>query len=1096
MSSPWAPASAVPSGRRALGVLVGVAAAKALGLVLIAEAAARGVTGVMVGEDVSLAVFLGVLGAFVRGAAAWAQRAAGARAAVGVKTALRRKLIGRSVGSGGRDLDIDDGALVLTATRSLDDLDDYFTGVLPALTASAVIPLAVIVRIVFADWVSAALLVITLPLVPVFMILIGRYTEERVGQALKSLDRLSDNLVELARGLPVLVGLGRVRAQTEALVRISDSYRRTTMQTLKVAFLSALALELISTLSVALVAVFIGVRLVNGTLDLSAGLLALVLAPEVFLPLRQLGAAFHSTENGLAVFDRIRGLIASPRSAVFGSRGAESAGSEVTVQFAEVSVSYGDSVALPPVSGQIGPGLTVLTGASGAGKSTFLGVLAGLVRPGETASVTGSLTGVPDSLAFADQSPRFFTSTVGEELRLFGGSEIDTAALKQRAALDLDDAAAVDALSPGEARRLSLARAFARVDSGAQLLIVDEPTAHLDDASAARIRRELQTISETCPVIAASHDPVLTEAGTRLHIGAPARDLDAVEPAADPVESNTRPNLDEGAEDVRPASTWQLLRRAADAVGFTTGRFWLGVLSAVGAVAAGTALTAVSAWLIVYASFQPPIMYLLVAIVGVRFFGLSRSVLTYTHQLNLHHAILGKLASLRRQLWQTFAREGTANRAVARSDVALRRLVSDVDDIRDAAPRVLVPPLVAVIIGAAAVVVFWIFLPQAALALAAVLALALTVGPAAALLAERRAGVQRLEYRARVLGQLTRLLAAKSDLIANGKADAAAAALIEEDERVGAFEKRILQSSGLGEGIVTFLLSALSALMLVIAGPAVISGSISAESLAILVLVPLALIDAYLDSLRAVQQWPALASVLQRVPELGAEEEHDAKQPHPVESIRSAQLRGIRASWPTGPEILTGVNADIARGRWTTVTGPSGSGKTTLVSVILRFLDPSAGTYTADDANLLKVGPEDLAGTVAWCPQEAHVFNSSLRANLLIARDRDDRPGDDELLEVLRRVGLDELARERGLDAVIGAGGEFLSGGQRGRLAIARTLLTGADVIVIDEPTAHLDVETAQALMADLRETLDDRAVVMVTHDQRWVSADDLRVKL
>ena len=171
------------------------------------------------------------------------------------------------------------------------------------------------------------------------MILIGRYTEERVGQALKSLDRLSDNLVELARGLPVLVGLGRVRAQTEALVRISDSYRRTTMQTLKVAFLSALALELISTLSVALVAVFIGVRLVNGALDLSAGLLALVLAPEVFLPLRQLGAAFHSTENGLAVFDRIRGLIASPRSAVFGSRGAESAGSEVTVQFAEVSVS-------------------------------------------------------------------------------------------------------------------------------------------------------------------------------------------------------------------------------------------------------------------------------------------------------------------------------------------------------------------------------------------------------------------------------------------------------------------------------------------------------------------------------------------------------------------------------------------------------------------------------------------------------------------------------------------------------------------------------------------------------------------------------------
>ncbi len=1096
MSSPWAPASAVPSGRRALGVLVGVAAAKALGLVLIAEAAARGVTGVMAGGDVSLAVLLGVLGAVVRGAAVWAQRAAGARAAVGVKTALRRKLIGRSLSSGGRDLDIDDGALVVTATRSLDDLDDYFTGVLPSLTASAVIPFAVIVRIVFADWVSALVLVITLPLVPVFMILIGRYTEERVGQALKSLDRLSDNLVELARGLPVLVGLGRVRAQTEALVRISESYRRTTMQTLKVAFLSALALELISTLSVALVAVFIGVRLVNGTLELSAGLFALVLAPEVFLPLRQLGAAFHSTENGLAVFDRIRSLLATPASVVFGSRGDDADVPARPIRFAEVSAAYGDCAALPPVSGEIGSGLTVLTGVSGAGKSTFLGVLVGIVRPGEGTSVTGSLAGVPDSIAFASQSPRFFASTVGEELRLFGGDDVDTAALKERAALHVDDSAAVDALSPGEGRRLSLARAFARVDSGAQLLIVDEPTAHLDGSSAARIRQELQTISEVCAVIAASHDPALMAVGTRLHIGEAAQGFSAASPAVEPVQSQRHTDLDRSAEDIRSASTWQLLRRAADAVGFATVRFWLGVLSAVGAVAAGTALTAVSAWLIVHASFQPPIMYLLVAIVGVRFFGLSRSVLTYAHQLNLHQAILGRLAVVRRHLWQTFAREGTANRAVARSDVALRRLVSDVDDIRDSAPRVVVPPIVALIIGAAAVVVFWIFLPAAALALGAVLVLALIAGPAAALIAERRAGVQRLEHRARVLGKLTRLLAAKTDLIANGKAREVADQVIAEDERVGALEKQILLSSGLGEAIVTFLLSASSALMLIIAGPAVVTGTISPEALAILVLVPLALIDAYLDSLRAVQQWPALASVLKRVPELGAGEEGEGRMPHPVGSVSSAQLRGIRASWPTGPVILSGVDADIARGSWTTITGPSGSGKTTLVSVILRFLDPETGTYTADGVNLLEAGPEDLAGTIAWCPQEAHVFNSSLRANLLIARDRNDRPSDDELLETLRRVGLDDLVRERGLDAVIGAGGEFLSGGQRGRLAIARTLLTGADVIVIDEPTAHLDIETAEALMGDLRATLTDRAVVMVTHEQRWVEAEDLRVRL
>lgn len=1092
MSSPWRPASAVPSGRRALGVLLAVAVAKAVGLVLLAEAAARGITAVMADADFALPVVLGLLGALVRGGAVWAQRAAGARAAVGVKTALRRRLIDRSIGSGGRDLDIDDGALVLTATRSLDDLDDYFTGVLPALTASAVIPVAVIVRVLFADWVSAALLVITLPLVPVFMILIGRYTEERVGQALKSLDRLSDNLVELARGLPVLVGLGRVRAQTEALVRISEDYRRTTMQTLKVAFLSALALELISTLSVALVAVFIGVRLVNGSLDLGAGLLALVLAPEVFLPLRQLGAAFHSTENGLAVFDRIQKLITSPAAAVFGSR----SGKADRIALEDVSVSYGDVVALPPTTAEIQPGLTVLTGASGAGKSTLLGVLSGLIRTSEGTEVTGRLDGVPDMIAAADQSPRMFAETVGEELRLFGGPDVDTADLKRRAALDVPDHVQVDALSPGEARRLSLARAFARVDAGATMLIADEPTAHLDEASAARIRDELTLLGTRCYVIAASHDPALIASGERLNIGHEAPQAPAVAPAAAAAGTVREDSAEDPEEQVSSASTWGLLRRAASAVGFTTGRFWLGIASAVGAVAAGTSLTAVSAWLIVHASFEPPIMYLLVAIVGVRFFGLARSALTYTHQLNMHHAIMAKLTSLRRRLWLTFAREGTANRAVARSDVALRRLVSDVDDIRDAAPRVIVPPIVALIIGAAAVVVFAIFLPVAAVWLTLVLIAALIAGPAVALAAERSAGVHRLEHRSRVLGSLTRLLAAKSALIANGRADEAAARVIAEDEQVGAYEKRILQAAGAGEGLVTALLSGLSAAMLVIAAPYVSRGEITPEVLAILVLVPLALIDAFLDSLRAVQQWPALASVLRRVAELDSDAEDEARTPDPVESIEEAQLRGICASWPTGPQILTDVDADIRRGRWTVVTGPSGSGKTTLVSVVLRFLEPDSGTYTAGSRDLLAVGPEDLAGTVAWCPQEAHVFNSSLRANLLIARDRDSRPDDGELEDVLQRVGLDDVVRQRGLDAVIGSGGEFLSGGQRGRLAIARTLLTGADVIVIDEPTAHLDTETAEDLMADLRSTLGDRAVVMVTHDRRWVEEDDLRVAL
>ena len=179
------------------------------------------------------------------------------------------------------------------------------------------------------------------------------------------------------------------------------------------------------------------------------------------------------------------------------------------------------------------------------------------------------------------------------------------------------------------------------------------------------------------------------------------------------------------------------------------------------------------------------------------------------------------------------------------------------------------------------------------------------------------------------------------------------------------------------------------------------------------------------------------------------------------------------------------------------VTGPSGAGKTTLVSVLLlRFLDPRTGRYQLNDTDALTCLPMDLAGRISWCPQEAHVFDSTLRANLLIARPREDRPSDAELQSALERVGLGELAADIGLDERIGAGGGHLSGGQRQRLAVARTLLADAEVVVLDEPTAHLDEEMAAALMADLRRGLSEELVVLVTHDPTLIADSDIPVRL
>ncbi|QIN28200.1 thiol reductant ABC exporter subunit CydD [Brevibacterium luteolum] len=1119
--SPVAIALAAPQGRRALWLLGLIAAAQALGLILVADGIARGIVAAMEGRPITMAAALGIIGALIRGLATWASKTAGARAAVGFKTTLRSRLVDRSLAGSGRDLPASDGALALTATRTLDDLDDYFTGVLPALLASALIPGLIIVRVLFTDWVSCLILILTLPLVPMFMILIGRYTENRVADATRALDQLSTNIVELARGLPVLLGLGRVTAQTAALRRMSTSYRATTMQTLRVAFISALALELIATISVAVVAVFIGVRLVYGHMGLEAGLFALILAPECFLPLRRLGAAFHSTENGVAAFDRVTEMTDRPVAERIGQESAseisQTAPAGAPITFDELSVAYASrqQPALPPLTAEVpSTGLTAVTGTSGSGKSTLLGVLAGLVRSTEAGEcrITGSLTGVPARVAYAGQGPRMFEPTVIEELSLYAGRQLsaeEAAEISAAAALDVDPEMPCAALSPGEQRRLAIARVRAQGD--AELILVDEPTAHLDAAAAAAVRQTLHRLARTRPVIAATHDSTLvSEADAHIRLTPASRPAvtdrsvpapsavgttagDAAAPASTRV---TAPANEQTAVDAVPTGT--LLRRLAAAVDMRSVKFWLAVFYGVAAVAAGAALTGVSAWLIVRASAQPPIMYLLVAIVGVRFFGLSRAVFTYLQRLALHDAVLRALIDLRERMWTDFARTGTANRTLLRGDIALTRFIADVDDIRDIAPRVVLPPVVALGVTIAAVGTLAVIAWEAALIMLAGGLLCLCAAPWVTLRADRAASSATLAARQRALGVLSRLLYAREDLIAAGRTEPAAAQFAHADTSAAAYESAAIRATGLGEGIITAVGVLTGIIMIPVLAGQVAVGELSGELLAVTVLLPLALIDAFADSLTAVQQWPGLARILARVDDLDpAGEEYRLATGVSPEEITQLTLSDVSARWPgTHSDVFTGLSAVLPGGGVAAVTGPSGSGKTTLVSVLLRFLDPRTGRYQLNDTDALACLPMDLAGRISWCPQEAHVFDSTLRANLLIARPREDKPSDAELLSALERVGLGELAADIGLDERIGAGGGHLSGGQRQRLAVARTLLADAEVVVLDEPTAHLDEEMAAALMADLRGGLAEELVVLVTHDSSLIAETDVPVQL
>ena len=1025
-------------GRRTLVVMGLFGSATAVALVLMAEGVARGVTGAIAGGSLEAAALLLAGGGILRAISSWGSQAYAARVGIGAKESLRRDLAGRALQTGGGR----SGSLAATSL-GLDELDAWYRTVLPAMTTTATIPLIVGARILAADWLSALIIVLTVPLVPVFMALVGLHTKERSDAASASLQRLSDHLVELARGLPVLVGLGRLAEQSAALRRVSEAHRAATMRTLRTAFLSSLVLELIATISVAIVAVAVGLRLINGDLSLEVGLVALVLAPECFAPFRALGSAFHASQDGLAAMRRARSVIDAP----------------VPERVIADGVTGADDLAIRGIRGlyftlPVGS-VTLVEGPSGSGKSTLLDVLAGVLQP-----ESGTLRGITTT-AYVPQHPHTVGETVRAELALYGD---DVDAVMHRLRLPDTDPAQ---LSPGELRRFAVARGVLRVNAGAALLLLDEPTAHLDAATAALVERELELLRGRVTMVIASHEERIARLADRRIVLAPStfRAPERVEPV-DTVDSvstrstHTGSALPELVTFLRPT----FLRFAAAAL--------LGTASTLFAIT----LLAVSGWLIVRASEEPAIMYLLVAIVGVRFFGLGRAVLRYCERLLTHDASLGSVTDLRLRLWNGLAARGPASRALTTGGVALDYLVASADRVRDLVPRVVLP-IVTAVASTIAIVIAVAALHAPALPALLVVAVGMVIGALVAIAADRRAAQDEAAIRSTVLRRFTALVEAAPDLAANGVGDAVRHDIAALDAAAGAQARRSAIALGAGGAVVIAACAVASALML---GA---STGASHAVVAVLVLLPLGLIEPLIALVDAAQQWPALSAALRKVGAVASSAEVPGA---PTKTrVQSLELRDLATTWPgASAPAFAGVSAVAQRGDWIVVEGASGSGKSTLLATILGFVAPSSGAVLFDG------GGEQAR--VAWCPQEGHLFDSTIRANLLLARTKEDKPTDAELTAILTEVGLGSFV----LDTRVGHHGAHLSGGERQRLAVARALLTRADVVLLDEPTAHLDADAADALMRDLRVALADRIVVLVTHHADERLDGDTRVAL
>jgi thiol reductant ABC exporter CydD subunit len=526
--------------RTFLFVSVGLGALSALLIVaqawLLADVVASAFSG---GRSVArlqtpLVVLLCVV--LARATVAWGAELAAGRSSARAKSQLRGALLERVAGLGVESSREErTGELAILATRGVDALDGYFSLYLPQLFLAVIVPLVVLAAVLGRDWISAAIIALTIPLIPLFMALVGATTRERMDRQLRTLQRLGGHFLDVVAGLPTLKVFGRAKAQAASIREISERYRNTALATLRITFLSSLILELVATFSVALVAVAIGLRLMGGELGLRTALFALVLAPEAYLPLRQLGANYHASAEGMAAAEQVFAVIEEPPPA----RGRRRDVPNMTVTDIAVDglwVSYPGRAepALQDVSLSVEAGeMLALAGPSGCGKSTLLSVLLGLsvaergtVRVGDVELEDLDPDVWRAQLAWVPQRPHLFAASIAENVRLGrrGASTEEVWDAVQAAGLTgvldglpegletmIGDRGA--GLSAGERQRVALARAFLR---DAPLLLLDEPTASLDGQTEREVLEAVQRLSEGRTVVLVAHRPALLEIADRV----------------------------------------------------------------------------------------------------------------------------------------------------------------------------------------------------------------------------------------------------------------------------------------------------------------------------------------------------------------------------------------------------------------------------------------------------------------------------------------------------------------------------------------------------------------------------------------------------
>ncbi len=1124
----------------------------------------KSINGVFL-EGQSLAQVTGLLRLILivisgRALLAWLNEISANAVAVKIKTDLRNRLfahilnLGPAYSRGQRT-----GELTAATVEGIEALDAYFSQYLPQLVIAILIPISILIVVIPIDLLSGIIFLITAPLIPFFMIMIGKGAEIITKRQYETLRLLSAHFLDSLQGLTTLKLFGQSKAQAKTIAQVSDKFRDTTLGVLRVTFLSALALELLATLSTAIIAVEIGFRLLYAKMDFQPALFLLILAPEFYMPLRALGARFHAGMSGTTAAKRIYEIldtsvdselkVESQKSTILD---VQSSTSDIRLENISYAYPNESALALENIDLTITKGQHIaLVGPSGAGKTTLVNLMLGFIKPtsGKILGLTSTpnpqflITNLLPFIAWVPQKPYLFHDTLAANIRLGNPEATEDQVISAARSAYLHDfieslpqkyetiiGESGARLSSGQAQRLALARAFLK-DS--PILILDEPTSSLDPETESLLEESTNLLMQGRTVITIAHrlntifqsDQIIVidsgriiEQGTHRELldkkGAyfgmvnayvqvkdqkskiPTDAISDLQPAvslrASPSTFDLRPSTNRQSEIVNQKSN--ILPRL---LSFLNGSWHLVALSVlIGACTIGSsvALMGTSAWLISTAALHPSVAALSVAVVGVRFFGITRGIFRYLERLVSHDVTFRLLSRLRVWFYEKLEPLAPARLMEYRAGDLLARIIGDVETLENFYVRVISPPLTAILVGFFTSIFLASFSPQLALTF---LIFFFTLGLILPLLAQiisRGPAVATITLRADLHTHLVDGIQGMADLLAYGRGAHRLSEIAANGFNYGIAQRRMARITGLHSGLTTLLTNLGLWTILVLAIPLVKAGTLAGPMLASLSLLTFAAFEAVMPLPLAAQMWNSareaarrLFEVVDTVPVI-SDQVLVISERSQIANYRAGSLSDdlritdLSFAYPsqTTPA-LQHVTFDLRPLTSIAIVGPSGAGKSTLANLLLRFWDYNSGDITLGAESLKMYEQDEVRAKIGLISQSTYFFNTSVRENLCFARRRVTQ---EEIESAARSAQIHDfiMGLPKGYDTMIGEQGLRLSSGERQRLAIARAIIKDTTIWILDEPTANLDPVTEKQVLETLFALMRRKTSLLITH--------------